>query len=456
MSSQLSSQEKLAKIIKLVELALSKLDARLIKFNQKDKTLNLLLVINEDGDIGKISSIIWNIEVILKLADISIVKLYQSLEGQPKPECFSTLDLNQPIINTEEENPFFQENLTSNSYTDELTCMQLKSISTINPNLGLRQRANLGDVQAIKQLLDVALIHRNATTIVRLENNILDIIVESENEHDQQTVVLVIKRQLDLLNKSIFFRAKISGNAKGKSTRWSENICFETLAVKVNKSTDFAKTTKKLANFSNKSNVVAIGGVLVLSVGLFLLFTQTSVPDVTGQQVNNAQGILKGKNINVKVIEQVEEDVTPGQVMSQNPPPRRFFFSKGDTVEVIVAKAPTYTITGEFILLDSDIGGSISNCYGTGGYSDIRANMAVTVKDGTGNILATETTGIGRAPDTFTYKSKVLFVTCQFDFSINVPKADFYSISIGRRGELNYSLEEMKANGWKVSLSLGS
>lgn len=208
MSSQLSSQEKLAKIIKLVELALSKLDARLIKFNQKDKTLNLLLVINEDGDIGKISSIIWNIEVMLKSADISIVKLYQSLEGQPKPECFSTLDLNQPIINTEEENPFFQENLTSNSYTDELTCMQLKSTSTINPNLGLRQRANLGDVQAIKQLLDVALIHRNATTIVRLENNILDIIVESENEPDQQTVVLVIKRQLDLLNKSIFFQSK--------------------------------------------------------------------------------------------------------------------------------------------------------------------------------------------------------------------------------------------------------
>ncbi|MDB9496814.1 hypothetical protein PN441_07410 [Spirulina major CS-329] len=107
-----------------------------------------------------------------------------------------------------------------------------------------------------------------------------------------------------------------------------------------------------------------------------------------------------------------------------------------------------YTITGSLTLLDSDIEGSDDYCYGSGGYGDIEANMPVTIRDGQGNILATGNTGAG---------SKKSLVECVFDFEVtNIPKTEFYAIEVGRRGELNYSFDELNEQDWKVSLSIGT
>ena len=79
--------------------------------------------------------------------------------------------------------------------------------------------------------------------------------------------------------------------------------------------------------------------------------------------------------------------------------------------------------------------------------------MPVTVKDGTGKILAVGKTGFGSKPKDGSMYSEVI---CIFEITVNnVPKADFYSILVGRRGELNYSFDEMKRRNWIVFLSLG-
>jgi hypothetical protein len=37
----------------------------------------------------------------------------------------------------------------------------------------------------------------------------------------------------------------------------------------------------------------------------------------------------------------------------------------------------------------------------------------------------------------------------------NIPKSDFYVISVGNRGDMNYSFDEMQKENWVVSLGLG-
>jgi hypothetical protein len=110
-----------------------------------------------------------------------------------------------------------------------------------------------------------------------------------------------------------------------------------------------------------------------------------------------------------------------------------------------------YSVRGSLNLIDSRIGGTPNNCYGTGGYDDIQAGMSVTVRDGNGNILATGKTGSGFQPGNSEYS----IVQCIFEFQIdNVPKSDFYSIEVQHRGELNFSFEELQKKNWEVSFSL--
>lgn len=108
--------------------------------------------------------------------------------------------------------------------------------------------------------------------------------------------------------------------------------------------------------------------------------------------------------------------------------------------------ANSFTLAGTFTLIDSDLNEYEGTCTGSGGYRDISFNMPVTVRDGAGKILAIGRTGSG------TLKNSV---SCVFNLKVeNVPKADFYTIEIGRRGGINYSFEDMQRQNWQVSLSL--
>jgi len=107
--------------------------------------------------------------------------------------------------------------------------------------------------------------------------------------------------------------------------------------------------------------------------------------------------------------------------------------------------SPSHTIAGEFTLFAETVGPS-SNCSGTGGYSDISQGLSVTVRNEAGTILATSRLGNGSRTSN----------RCSFTFSVSdIPKSAFYSVEVGRRGELTWSHAEMVEQKWKVQTSLG-
>ncbi len=108
----------------------------------------------------------------------------------------------------------------------------------------------------------------------------------------------------------------------------------------------------------------------------------------------------------------------------------------------------SHKITGTFKLIDSDVNYNQFTCYGLGGYADIREGADVIVKDGSGKIIAKSKLVDDKAGSSAR--------GCAYTFEVaDVPSADFYAVSVGRRGELTYSKSEMAAQGWKVSFSLG-
>jgi hypothetical protein len=109
-----------------------------------------------------------------------------------------------------------------------------------------------------------------------------------------------------------------------------------------------------------------------------------------------------------------------------------------------------HVITGTFTLQGTegddfvDIGDS---CSGTGGYDDVEPGLQVTVSDQAGTVIGNGALGDG----------ETISEGCQFRFELNsVPLATFYRVEVGRRGQLSYSLDQMKQASWSVELTLGN
>ena len=107
-------------------------------------------------------------------------------------------------------------------------------------------------------------------------------------------------------------------------------------------------------------------------------------------------------------------------------------------------------ITGTFRLTDSDIERTGSLCYGTGGYSDIKSGLKVVVKNERQKIIGVGTLGGD------IYKGDYPRVVCEYPFVIqDLPTAKFYTVEVGRRGELTYPYQELEEMNWEVAFSLG-
>jgi len=87
----------------------------------------------------------------------------------------------------------------------------------------------------------------------------------------------------------------------------------------------------------------------------------------------------------------------------------------------------------------------LGGCVTTGGYEDIKVGAQITVRDQTGTIL-----GIGELEPIYTDMFK-----CEFAFTIDVPDATFYTIEMGRRGELTYSKQDLEQADWHVDSTIG-
>jgi hypothetical protein len=135
---------------------------------------------------------------------------------------------------------------------------------------------------------------------------------------------------------------------------------------------------------------------------------------------------------------------------------------------------------------EDDIEGDWDDCQGTGGYSDFGPGQNVQVNDAEGNLIGSGKTEsvsdarladlveMDRASDVFGLNENLsdeeaaqemrdllesgaeLQIFCYVYWEAEVPTSEFYSIEVGRRGELDYSFEEMAEQGFVVATSLGS
>ena len=131
-------------------------------------------------------------------------------------------------------------------------------------------------------------------------------------------------------------------------------------------------------------------------------------------------------------------------------------------------------LTGAFTLQADNIAGSWDSCRGEGGYSDFGRGMNVTVRSGSGEVIGTGNTrnltdaDLGdldlseNGEDDISMLELTAAVAqirgtsrCTVWFEAEIGEADFYSIEIGRRGELTYSASELADRDWHVELSLG-
>jgi hypothetical protein len=133
---------------------------------------------------------------------------------------------------------------------------------------------------------------------------------------------------------------------------------------------------------------------------------------------------------------------------------------KGESMTT--ASSETHRINGTFLLRDTYINLDAINpsdllgpdrewkngdaCSGDGGYDDVQSGLGVTVKEEAGTVIGTSSLDAGVITDG----------GCQFAFTVgSIPRANFYQIEVGRRGQVRYSYDQIVGTHWSVSLTLG-
>ena len=96
-------------------------------------------------------------------------------------------------------------------------------------------------------------------------------------------------------------------------------------------------------------------------------------------------------------------------------------------------------------------------CRGTGGYADLRSGVEVTVADPAGTVLDTSRLQARpAATDAAGGLSLAERSRCTWSFGFrDLPDQPSYEITIGERGAVSYTRDELEAAGWTVQVSLG-
>ena len=116
----------------------------------------------------------------------------------------------------------------------------------------------------------------------------------------------------------------------------------------------------------------------------------------------------------------------------------------GAVIVVPGALNPMHTMSGGITVSQYE-GETGVPCETTGAYSDMSPGRSVTVTDENGEVVGKGQLGTGVAAA----------LGCRFPFSLEVPTRKSYSIEVGNRGELTYSLEDISQRSWEVEMTLG-
>jgi len=290
----------------------------------------------------------------------------------------------------------------------------------------LLEKAKQGDSKAIEALINRQLQPKGITAKASTLNKTLTVIIEAKSLPAKDAVFNFIKTGISKLQPNNISKVIIHARTSGESSSiWRESFDLANQELSLRPNTNIKK------NWSIKSGK----------------FHSELLPFVT-EFIKNRNG----ERVVIAVCTFILTSFFWTTLGSFNS--NRNKTANDQSIPTVSShKTDSFSIKGDLTLVDSNIGGTPENCFGLGGYSDIEEAMPVTIKDGQGKILATGRTGSGTQPKDVGYS----YVKCIFYFQVDsVPKSDFYTIEVGRRGGLNYSFEEIQNQNWKVSLSLGS
>lgn len=216
---------------------------------------------------------------------------------------------------------------------------------------------------------------------------------------------------------------------------------------------------------------------LVLAIGLAACSGGVAVPDVVGEQVDFARGVIRGAGLETLVEEERTTEIEEGVVMSQIPEAGDSL-AEGGVVRLVVAIPDALSVEGSFVLFDDfDRKRAGDSCEGEGGYGDIGSLTPVIVETINGDVLARASLGTGVIASgerlvPYLNDNETSFTAseiegllsfagqqaCLFTFTLEVTSGSDegrgYVVKVGRRGELFLSEDELKIEN-AVALSLG-
>jgi hypothetical protein len=112
----------------------------------------------------------------------------------------------------------------------------------------------------------------------------------------------------------------------------------------------------------------------------------------------------------------------------------------------------THTINGTIVIRYPDFAPSRVGevCAGDGGYGDIRAGAAVSIRDETDNIIGSIQLNEGEV-----FRIPGQIYGCKFSWTIKVKDSDFYVFEIANREGPTYSRADLEEVGRTVELTIG-
>lgn len=197
----------------LINHILKAKEIKITKIMVKEDYWQLMLEGEEIPDQIEVVSLLEKGLIELKIDTIKKVKIYGKKKTEVNPNWQSELLL--PAITK----------IQDQSHNFEAQLVKVEIVDNSQLQLGLRQRAKEGDLSAIAELLNTALGRKNVQAKVVLQNNCLQILLESYVIPNQEDCIRIIKREMLLLKIINLEKIHIYGKKIGDEIPiWDQEI----------------------------------------------------------------------------------------------------------------------------------------------------------------------------------------------------------------------------------------
>lgn len=300
--------EELEKAYAELQLALRKYQVNCLKYQKKETRLSILISFSSKEDLPELKNLVLSMQRSFASANVHELAFFVRNEGATRSSCLQIVKLPQSDIDISNKNK--GENNSR--------------------GIPLKERVKSGDGKALKSLLDISLASRDIESFVSVEEHKIGVNLQASEplKANKMAILLIVKRQLFAhlhdqvktveivcldIEKQVLWTDTISKNLKDKKYKRrdeSKNMIF---LQKVSKHIqDRIKNSQFPQDFIIPG---VISGVLLTGFASYWASFSTEVPNVVGQDLEYARGIIAGQQINLEITEKIDENLKEGQII---------------------------------------------------------------------------------------------------------------------------------------------